>query len=100
MLYVFVAQDIENSLENRKSARPAHLARLKELDDAGRLVLAGPMPAIDSADPGEAGFTGSVVVAEFNTIEDAQAWADDEPYIAAGAYESVMVKPFIKVLPK
>lgn len=100
MLYVFVAQDVDNSLEKRKSARPAHLARLQELDDAGRLVVAGPLPAVDSDAPGDAGFTGSVVIAAFDSLDEAQAWADVDPYVAAGVYESVTVKPFIKALPK
>ncbi len=99
MLYSIVAQDVENSLENRLSARPAHIDRLKELNAAGRIVLAGPMPAIDSEDPGEAGFTGSLIVAEFDSLADAQAWAAEDPYVAAGVYESVVVKPYKKVLP-
>ena len=99
MLYAIVAQDVENSLENRLAARPAHIERLKELTEAGRMTLAGPMPAIDSEDPGEAGFTGSIIIAEFDSLEDARAWAEEDPYLAAGVYESVMVKPFKKVLP-
>lgn len=97
MLYSIVGQDVANSLENRMSARPAHLERLQALRDQGRLVLAGPNPAIDSNDPGEAGFTGSVVVAEFASLEEAQAWADADPYVAAGVYASVAVKPFKQV---
>lgn len=99
MWYVIFAQDIENSLEKRMAARPAHVERLKELTNQGRLLVAGPTPAIDSEEPGEAGFTGSVVIAEFDSLEQAQAWADADPYIAAGVYESVIVKPYKKVLP-
>lgn len=99
MLYAIVAQDVENSLEKRLAARPAHIDRLKLLNEAGRIVLAGPMPAVDSEDPGDAGFTGSLIVAEFDSLNDAQAWADADPYIAAGVYESVVVKPYKKVLP-
>lgn len=97
MLYSIVGQDVENSLERRLSVRPAHLKRLENLRSEGRLVLAGPNPAIDSADPGSAGFTGSVVIAEFSSLEDAQAWADADPYVAAGVYQSVEVKPFKQV---
>ena len=99
MLYAIISQDVENSLEKRLSVRPAHLERLNQLKDEGRLVLAGPHPAIDSEDPGPAGFTGSLVVAEFESLEAAQAWADADPYISAGVYEKVTVKPFKKVLP-
>lgn len=99
MLYAVISQDVEDSLEMRLSARPAHLDRLNALKDAGRLVLAGPHPAIDSEDPGAAGFTGSLIVAEFDSLEDAQQWADTDPYMAAGVYENVTVKPFKKVLP-
>ncbi|MCG7496061.1 YciI family protein [Vibrio sp. Of7-15] len=99
MWYVIFSQDVENSLERRLSVRDKHLARLNELKDQGRLLVAGPMPAIDSEDPGTAGFTGSTVIAEFNSLEDAQAWADADPYIEAGVYEKVIVKPFKKVLP-
>ncbi|MAF14755.1 MAG: hypothetical protein CMG93_02080 [Marinomonas sp.] len=97
MLYSIVGQDVENSLANRLAARPAHLERLQALRDQGRLVLAGPNPAIDSNDPGEAGFTGSVVIAEFNSLEDAKAWAEADPYVAAGVYAKVDVKPFKQV---
>ncbi len=97
MLYSIVGQDEENSLANRLAARPAHLERLQALRDQGRLVLAGPNPAIDSNDPGEAGFTGSVVIAEFNSFEDAKAWAEADPYVAAGVYAKVDVKPFKQV---
>ncbi|MFV0574101.1 MAG: YciI family protein [Vibrio sp.] len=99
MWYVIFSQDIENSLEKRMSVREKHLDRLKLLQDEGRLLVAGPMPAIDSDNPGEAGFTGSTVIAEFNSLEDAKAWADADPYIEAGVYENVIVKPFKKVLP-
>ncbi|WP_162062779.1 YciI family protein [Vibrio taketomensis] len=97
MWYVIFSQDVENSLEKRLSVRPEHLARLQQLQDEGRLLTAGPMPAIDSENPGEAGFTGSTVIAQFESIEDAQAWADADPYIAAGVYQNVIVKPFKKV---
>ena len=99
MWYVIFSQDVENSLERRLSVREKHLARLKDLQEQGRLLVAGPMPAIDSENPGEAGFTGSTVIAEFNSLDDAQAWADTDPYIEAGVYEKVIVKPFKKVLP-
>ncbi|OIQ46441.1 MAG: hypothetical protein BM565_11675 [Gammaproteobacteria bacterium MedPE] len=99
MWYMINATDVENSLEKRLAARPAHLARLSELQAQGRLLIAGPTPAIDSEDPGEAGFSGSLVVAEFDSLNDAQAWADVDPYITAGVYEKVIVKPFKKVLP-
>ena len=99
MLYAIIAQDVENSLEKRLAARPAHLERLNALLDQGRLILAGPHPAIDSEDPGEVGFSGSLVVAEFEDLEAAQSWADDDPYIHAGVYDKVTVKPFKKVFP-
>ena len=99
MLYAVISQDIEDSTKKRMSARPAHVERLKALKNEGRLVLAGPHPAIDSPDPGNAGFTGSLIVAEFDSLADAQAWADSDPYITAGVYEQVTVKPFNKVLP-
>ncbi len=99
MLFAINSQDVPNSLPLRKSARAAHLARLELLKNEGRLVLAGPYPAIDSNDPGDAGFTGSLVVAEFDCLADAQAWADKDPYIDAGVYASVSVKPFKHVLP-
>lgn len=99
MLYAIISQDVTESLALRKTAREAHLTRLQELKDAGRLVMAGPHPAIDSPDPGEAGFTGSLVVAEFASLEDAQSWADADPYVAAGVYSQVVVKPFKMVLP-
>lgn len=99
MLYAIISEDAPNSLEARLQTRPAHLARLEVLKSQGRLILAGPHPAIDANDPGSAGFTGSLVVAEFNTLTDAQAWADADPYIEAGIYARVTVKPFKKVLP-
>lgn len=99
MLYAVISQDVDNSLEKRLSVRPAHIERLNSLKNEGRLILAGPHPAIDNNDPGEAGFTGSLVVAEFECLADAQAWADADPYMASGAYASVVVKPFKKVLP-
>lgn len=99
MLYAIISEDVKNSLERRLAARPDHLARLEKLRDEGRLVMAGPHPAIDSEDPGEAGFSGSLVVAEFDSLPDAQAWADADPYMIAGAYARVTVKPFKKVLP-
>ncbi|EOZ0831305.1 YciI family protein [Citrobacter freundii] len=97
MLYVIYAQDIADSLEKRLSVRPAHLARLQLLHDEGRLLTAGPMPAVDSNDPGAAGFTGSAVIAEFESLEAAQAWAEADPYVAAGVYAQVSVKPYKKV---
>jgi len=99
MLYAIISQDVENSLEKRLQARPAHLERLQALQNEGRLILAGPHPAIDNIDPGPAGFTGSLVVADFSDLADAQAWADDDPYITAGVYQNVSVKPFKKVFP-
>ncbi|MCU7940083.1 MAG: YciI family protein [gamma proteobacterium symbiont of Bathyaustriella thionipta] len=99
MLYAIIATDIENTLSKRLQARPEHLARLELLKNEGRLILAGPHPAIDSNDPGNEGFTGSLVVAEFETLYDAQAWADEDPYIKGGVYDNVIVKPFKKVLP-
>ncbi|MDP5291597.1 YciI family protein [Oceanimonas sp. CHS3-5] len=99
MWYVIFSQDNPNSLPLRKEARPAHLARLQALADEGRLLVAGPNPAIDADDPADAGFTGSTVIAEFDSLEAAQAWADADPYVAAGVYASVIVKPFKKVLP-
>ena len=99
MLYAIISQDKDNSLADRLQARPAHLQRLQALKDEGRLVLAGPHPVIDSPDPGDAGFSGSLVVAEFASLDDATAWADDDPYVSAGVYAKVTVKPFKKVLP-
>ncbi|WP_226702526.1 YciI family protein [Microbulbifer elongatus] len=99
MWYAIISQDVENSLPLRKSARPQHIARLNALKDQGRLLIAGPHPAIDSEDPGEAGFTGSLVVAEFPSLDDAKAWADTDPYMEAGVYAAVTVKPYKLVLP-
>ncbi|HEY7865403.1 MAG TPA: YciI family protein [Psychromonas sp.] len=99
MLYVIFSQDVENSLSMRQQARPAHLARLQQLNEQGRLLVAGPMPAIDDENPADAGFTGSTVIAEFDNLEAAQNWADADPYMAAGVYKKVIVKPFKKVLP-
>ena len=99
MLYAVIAEDAPGSLAQRLAARPQHLARLNALQAAGRLVLAGPFPAIDAADPGPAGFSGSLIVAEFASLEEARAWADADPYVAAGVYAGVTVKPFKRVLP-
>ena len=99
MLYAIIAEDNPNSLENRLAARPAHVARLEELKKQGLLILAGPHPTIDSEDPGAAGFSGSLIVAEFNCFEDAQSWANADPYVKANVYKQVTVKPFKKVLP-
>ena len=99
MLYSIVGMDVENSLEARMAARPAHVERLVDLKNQGRLIIAGPNPAIDSSDPGEAGFSGSIIIAEFDSLSAAQTWADADPYIESGAYASVLVKPFKKVLP-
>ena len=99
MLYAIISTDVENSLKKRKGARPDHVARLIQLKDEGRLILAGPHPAIDSIDPGDAGFTGSLIVAEFENLKEARSWADADPYVAAGVYSSVIVKNFNKVLP-
>ncbi|MGJ0514215.1 MAG: YciI family protein [Methylomicrobium sp.] len=100
MLYAIISEDVENSLDKRLTVRPKHLQRLQALQEAGRLVLAGPHPAIDSENPGDAGFTGSLVVAEFASLDEAQKWADSDPYIEAGVYVKVTVKPFKKVLPQ
>lgn len=99
MLFMIVGEDVENSLEKRMQARPAHIERLKAMQEQGRIVLAGPNPAIESEDPGEAGFSGSLIVAEFESLDAAQAWANADPYVDAGVYEKVSVKPFKKVLP-
>ena len=99
MFYAIISQDKADSLEKRLSVRPAHLERLNQLKDEGRLLIAGPHPAIDSEDPGPAGFTGSLVVAEFESLQAAEQWAAEDPYIEADVYESVTVKPFKKVLP-
>ena len=99
MLYAIIGTDKENSLEQRLAVRPAHVERLQALKQEGRLRLAGPFPAIDNADPGPAGFTGSLIVAEFDSLGDAKKWADADPYVTAGVYASVTVKPFKYVLP-
>jgi len=99
MLYAIISEDNADSLPRRLQARPSHLARLQALQDEGRLILAGPHPAVDSDDPGEAGFSGSLVVAEFADLEAARAWADADPYVAADVYAKVTVKPFKKVMP-
>lgn len=99
MLYMIVGEDVENSLEKRMQARPAHIERIKQLQAEGRLLLAGPNPAIESEEPGEAGFTGSLIVAEFSSLQAAKAWADADPYIEAGVYAKVTIKPFKQVLP-
>jgi uncharacterized protein len=100
VLYAIISEDVDDSLGKRMSARPAHIKRLQALQDEGRLVLAGPNPAIDSDNPGEAGFTGSLVVAEFDNQQAAQLWADRDPYNDAGVYAKVIVKPFKKVFPQ
>lgn len=99
MWYAIYGEDVPNSLDKRLPVRPAHVERLQRLQDEGRLLLAGPFPAIDSPDPGPAGFTGSLIVAEFASLEDARAWADADPYVAAGVYARVSVKPFKKTFP-
>jgi len=99
MFYLIYSEDVANSLEKRLSVREHHIARLTVLQNEGRLLVAGPCPAIDSNDPGEAGFTGSLIIAEFESLALAQAWAGDDPYISAGVYEKVTVKPYKKVLP-
>lgn len=99
MLYAIISEDISNSLPLRLKARPAHIERLNTLKEQGHLILAGPHPAIDSNDPAEAGFTGSLIIAEFIDLASAQAWADADPYVSAGVYANITVKPFKKVLP-
>ncbi len=99
MLYSIVGIVVENSLQARLAARPKHVERLKQLVSQGKLIVAGPNPAIDSSDPGDAGFTGSIIIAEFNSLQDAQDWADQDPYILGGVYDSVEVKPFNQALP-
>ncbi len=99
MWYAIIGTDNANSLEARRSARPAHLARLQQLQDEGRMLLAGPFPAIDAEDPGPAGFSGSLIVAEFPSLAEAESWAKADPYVAAGVYRETTVKPFRKVLP-
>lgn len=99
MLYAIISEDVEESLEKRKSARPAHLERLRKLQDQGQLVFAGPHPAIDSEDPGPAGFTGSLVIAEFESLDAARNFAESDPYVEAGVYDRVIVKPVKQVFP-
>ena len=99
MWYTIIGQDAPNSLGKRMAARPAHLARLQALQDQGRLLLAGPFPAVDAIDPGAAGFTRSLIVAEFASLQAAREWADADPYVAAGVYQQVTVQPFKKVFP-
>ncbi len=99
MWYMIYAEDIENSLAIRMEARPAHIERISALVDQGRILVAGPTPAIDSEDPAEAGFTGSLIIAQFESLQEAKAWADADPYVTAGVFKSVIVKPYKKVLP-
>ena len=99
MYYAILCEDVQNSLPMRQQARPAHLARLQELADDGRLLAAGPHPALDTEDPGEAGFSGSLIIAEFDSLEGATAWADADPYVGAGVFQQVVVKPYKLVLP-
>lgn len=99
MYYAIISDDIEDSLSLRARARPGHIERLKQLKDEGRLLVAGPHPALDTPDPGDAGFTGSLVIAEFDSLEAAQSWADQDPYVEAGVYRKVSVRPFKPVLP-
>lgn len=100
MLYAIIGEDIPNSLQKRLSVRPAHLQRLQDLQDQGRLVLAGPNPAIDADNPGDAGFSGSLIIAEFASLDEAKAWANADPYVSAGVYSRVLVKPFKQVFPQ
>jgi hypothetical protein len=99
MLYAFICTDIPDTLQKRLASRPKHVARLKELQAQGRLIIAGPHPAIDSNDPDSAGFTGSLIIAEFDSLKEAESWAKLEPYVEAGVYDSIHVKPFIQALP-
>ena len=99
MYYAISGQDVTDSLAQRQAARPAHVQRLEQLKNQGRLLLAGPYPAIDAEDPGAAGYSGSLIVAEFDSLEDARAWADADPYVSAGVYAQISVRPFRKVLP-
>ncbi|WDE03039.1 YciI family protein [Thalassomonas viridans] len=99
MFYLIYSEDVPDSLPLRLTVREQHLARLKTLQDEGRLLVAGPCPAIDSEDPGEAGFTGSLIIAQFNSLDDARQWAENDPYISAGVYQNITVKPYKKVLP-
>ncbi len=100
MYYAILCEDVNHSLEARKATRPAHLERLQSLQNQGRLLIAGPHPNIDSEDPGESGFSGSLIVAEFDSLGEARAWADQDPYQAAGVYANVTIKPFKKVFPQ
>ncbi len=99
MLYAIMCEDVDNSLPLRQAARPAHLERIQQLVDDGRLLVAGPHPALDTEDPGSAGFTGSLIIAEFDSLEAARDWADSDPYVAAGVFRQVVVKPYKRVLP-
>ncbi len=99
MLYAIMCEDVDNSLPLRQAARPAHLQRIQQLVDDGRLLAAGPHPALDTEDPGSAGFTGSLIIAEFDSLEAARDWADSDPYVAAGVFRQVVVKPYKRVLP-
>ena len=99
MLYSIIGQDVPDSLAKRLAVRPAHVARLQDLQEQGRLILAGPFPAVDASDPGAAGFTGSLIVAEFASLQEAKTWAEADPYVAGGVYAQVTVKPFKKVFP-
>ncbi|HAN28818.1 MAG TPA: hypothetical protein DCP75_14050 [Haliea salexigens] len=99
MLYAIMCEDVDNSLPLRQAARPAHLERIQQLVDDGRLLAAGPHPALDTEDPGSAGFTGSLIIAEFDSLEAARDWADSDPYVAAGVFRQVVVKPYKRVLP-
>ncbi|HBM84747.1 MAG TPA: hypothetical protein DD808_06200 [Halieaceae bacterium] len=99
MLYAIMCEDVDNSLPLRQAARPAHLERIQQLVDDGRLLAAGPHPALDTEDPGSAGFTGSLIIAEFDSLEAARDWADSDPYVAAGVFQQVVVKPYKRVLP-
>jgi len=99
MFYAIISEDVKNNLGKRQSARPAHLKRLNQMLEQNRVLIAGPLPAIDSEEPGDAGFTGSLIVAEFDSLEQAKAWANDDPYVEAGVYKKVVVKPFKKVMP-
>ena len=99
MLYAIISEDVKDSLARRKTARPAHLKRLEKLQEEGRLILAGPHPAVDNDDPAEAGYTGSLIVAEFGSLPEARSWAEADPYVEAGVYSNVNVKPFRKVFP-
>ncbi|GAB5451731.1 MAG: YciI family protein [Halioglobus sp.] len=99
MYYAILCEDVDNSLPLRKTAREAHLQRLRALTDEGRLLVAGPHPALDTEDPGDAGFTGSLIIAEFDSLEAATAWADSDPYVDAGVFNRVVVKPYKRVLP-